>query len=451
MTHTVFLAAMATALMLPATGMAQEMKTKELPSGITEVRLEEYASLTVRQGDADYFSYRGNPNEKAHGSRVVLNEPNGEVTLYLKPGRSMVFNTQDFSTLTLEGDFAPVDSLVLHAEDYSRIEYKGDVKDTLRARHLRTQGEDYSLISSTNPVQYGVGRHSAIDYSRIDLSASDLCSRLAPEGVTENLFSNSDYGRINSGRYTKDGVLQHEREELYGDEVLQVTDKIASGIGDIARKAKRKVNKHPWKTELDLAFGWHNWGSELGGGFSGVDGAAAVSTNFHNIQLAINIPVINVRGFALKAGLGLDWDRYNFTTPEVFFDAVATPMAFSAGTTGSAVVASRLKTRSVVVPIKLEFGNPKKWHFSIAALPGLNWSGDNTGLRRRYNMVDPAGGNTTRKEKDYAVNQHMNPYHLDVRVAVQYKALGLYVQAATLPLLKDGCQELFPVKFGIIL
>ena len=45
----------------------------------------------------------------------------------------------------------------------------------------------------------------------------------------------------------------------------------------------------------------------------------------------------------------------------------------------------------------------------------------------------------------------MNPYHLDVRVAVQYKALGLYVQAATLPLLKDGCQELYPVKFGIIL
>lgn len=443
MKHNILLAAMATALMLPATGMAQEMKTKELPSGITEVRLEDFASLTVRQGDADYFSYHGNPNEMTRGTRVVLNEPNGEVTLYLKPGRAMVFNTQDFSTLTLEGDFAPIDSLVLHAEDYSRIDYKGDVKDTLRARHLRMQGEDYSLISSSNPVQYGVGRHSAIDYSRIDLSASDLCSRLAPEGVSESLFSNSDYGRINSGRYTKDGVLQHEREELYGDEVLQVTDKIASGISDMARKAKRKMNRHPWETELDLAFGWHNWGDQIGAGFGGVEGAAAVNTNFHNIQLAINIPVINVRGFALKAGLGLDWDRYNFQTPEVSFDETATPMTFAAGAgTGY----TRLKARSVVVPLKFEFGNPKRWHVSLTALPGLNWSGDNTGLRRKSETT-----NGTQKVKDYEVNKYFNPYRFDVRLAVQYKGLGLYAQVATLPLLKDGCQELYPIKFGIIL
>ncbi len=455
MKYNILLATMATAMMLPAVGQAQEHKTKTLPDAVTEVRLEDYATLRVVQGDEDKFAFSGQLNEKSaqsgKGTRVVLNSPESDVTLYLKPGRSMVFNTQDFSNLTLIGDFAPMDSLVLHTEDYSHIEYKGDVTDTLRARHMRLESEDYSRISSTNPVQYGVGRYNAHDYSRIDLAAYDLCSRLAPDGVTNELYTNSDFGRINSGRFTKDGVLQHERQEGGYDEALEVTDKITSGIADMARKAVRKMNRHPWETELDFAWGWHNWGDQLGAGFSGVEGASAVSTNFHNIQLAINIPVINVRGFAFKAGLGLDWDRYNFQTPEVFFDASASPMTFAAGTTGSAVATSRLKTRCIVVPLKFEFGNPKKWHISVTAMPGLNWSGNNTGLRRRYNMVDPAGSGTTRKEKDYAINQYMNPYHLDVRLAVQYKGMGLYVQAATLPLLKDGCQELYPVKFGIIL
>lgn len=54
-------------------------------------------------------------------------------------------------------------------------------------------------------------------------------------------------------------------------------------------------------------------------------------------------------------------------------------------------------------------------------------------------------------EKDYSVNRYFNPYTMDVRAAVHYKGIGLYVQSAMLPLLKDGCQELYPVKFGIIL
>lgn len=443
MKHNILMAAMASAMMLPAAAGAQSSQL--LPDYITEVRLEDYAMLRVMQGDENRLTVGGNARQLGdyNTSRLTLKETDDAATLYLKPGRSMVFNTQDFSNLTLVGDFAAMDSLVLHAEDYSRIEYNGDVKDTLRARHMRLHSEDYSRITSTNPVQYGVGRYNALDYSRIDLAASDLCSRLASDGVTENLFTNSDFGRINSGRFTKDGVLQHERQEGGYDEVLDVTDKITSGIGDIARTVARKKNRHPWKTELDFAWGWHNWGDQIGAGFSGVEGAAAVNTNFHNIQLAVNIPVINVRGFALKAGLGMDWDRYNFQTSEVSFDETATPMAFAAG---SGTGYTRLKARSVVVPLKFEFGNPKRWHVSLTALPGLNWSGDNTGLRRKSETT-----NGTQKLKDYEVNKYFNPYRFDVRLAVQYKGLGLYAQVSTLPLLKDGCQELYPIKFGIIL
>lgn len=444
------LAALAT-LMLPVLGWAQSSQL--LPDGITEIRLEDYATLRVMQGDENRLTVSGNARQLGtyKGSRLTLKETDDEATLYLMPGRSMSFNTQDFSKLNLTGGFALADSLSLHSEDYSQINYSGNAGDTLRARRLVVKSEDYSHVTSSQPVQYGVGRYTAVDYSHIDLSATDMRRELAAEGVGDELYTNSDFGRINAGRHTVDGELKAERVEYDGDKTLEVMDHVTTAMGDIARHAKKRVNRHPWNTEFDLAFGWHNWGDQLGAGFSGVEGAAAVNTNFHNIQLALNIPVVNVRGFAFKAGLGMDWDRYNFITPEVFFDASATPMTFAAGATGAAVASTRLKTRSVVVPLKFEFGNPKKWHFSVTALPGLNWSGDNTGLRRRYNMVDPAGSGTTRKEKDYAVNQYMNPYHLDVRVAVQYKGLGLYVQAATLPLLKDGCQELFPVKFGIIL
>jgi len=98
------------------------------------------------------------------------------------------------------------------------------------------------------------------------------------------------------------------------------------------------------------------------------------------------------------------------------------------------------------VPLKFEFGNPKKWHFSLTALPGLSWTGNNTGLRRQTET-----GGVMQKQKDYSINRYFNPYTMDVRLAVQHHGIGLYVQMATLPLLKEGCQDLFPVKFGIIL
>ena len=440
------LAAMAT-LTLPAMGWAQSSQL--LPDDITEIRLEDYATLRVMQGDENRLTVNGNARQLGSykGSRLTLKETDDEATLYLKPGRSMSFNTQDFSKVNLVGNFATIDSLSLHAEDYSQIDYSGNAGDTLRGRRMTLKSEDYSHITGSQPVQFGVGRVTAIDYSRINLTATDMRKSLAPDGIGAELYTNSDFGRINAGRHTVDGDLKSERVEYDGDEALEIMDKVTSGIGDIARKVTKKKKMHPWKSELDLAFGWHNWGDQIGSGFSGVSGPAAVTTNFHNIQLAYNIPIVNVRGFAFKAGLGLDWDRYNFVSYDVVFDETAAPMTFATGTSAATPQAyTRLKTRSVVVPLKMEFGNPDKWHFSVTALPGLNWSGNNTGLRRKLNTTDG-----TVKEKDYEVNQYFNPYKLDVRVAMQYKDMGLYVQAATLPLLKEGCQELYPIKFGIIL
>ena len=405
MKHNVILAAMATAVLMPAVASAQYTQT--VPDNIREVRLEDYAQLTVKQGKETRLQVDGDQKQvgKVKGGTLVLDEGDVVMTLFLAPGRHMNFNTQDFSRLNFDGDFAPLDSLVIHAEDYSRFSFSGQEGDTLRARTLKVHCEDHSRFSATNCVQYGVGRANATDYSLIDLAAVDLNSGLVDSGATEDNRTISDFGRINNKRYTING-MESPVKVVQEEEVI---DKVVTGVGDVARRLKKKVNRHPWKTDLDLAFGWHNWGSELGAGFGGVDGAAAVNTNFHNIQLAVNVPVIDVRGFAFKAGLGLDWDRYNFMTPEVMFDATATPMTFVAGAVTNA--STRLKTRSVVVPLKFEFGNPNKWHFSLTAMPGISWTGKNTGLRRKTE---------TTMEKDYSVNRYFNPYTMDVRAAVQY-------------------------------
>ena len=85
------------------------------------------------------------------------------------------------------------------------------------------------------------------------------------------------------------------------------------------------------------------------------------------------------------------------------------------------------------------------WKAELAAIPGLHWSGSHTGLRR-----DITSGDDETNIKDYTVNPYINPYKLDARIAVQYRSVGVYFQASMLPAFKGSCEELFPVKFGII-
>ena len=176
-------------------------------------------------------------------------------------------------------------------------------------------------------------------------------------------------------------------------------------------------------------------------GFGGVQGPAELTTSMNNVQLEFNHSIIQSSWLRFDAGLGLEWNKYRFTGSEVLWDATAAPNAFALGADLNCT--SRLKTRYVTIPLSLSLGDRDGWHIELTALPGLGWTGKNTGLRRQY-------GNTN-KEKDYSVNRSLAPYKLDLRAAMMYNGFGIYFQVATLSTLRDGCQELFPVKFGIIL
>lgn len=215
-------------------------------------------------------------------------------------------------------------------------------------------------------------------------------------------------------------------------------------VDKLVRKIKARRSNRVWDMNLDFAWGFHNWGKERFNGLAGTDDDAAVRTSFNHILLTFNYPVLTSRRVALYAGLGMEWDKYKFHRGDIHFDQTAEPYHFVNGTVANSE--SRLLTRYVILPIALKFDLGRHWKAELAAIPGIHWSGSHTGLRR-----DITSGDDETNIKDFSVNKFIAPYKLDARIAVQYRSVGVYFQASMLSAFKGSCDELFPVKFGIIL
>ena len=458
MKHSIITALAVLALLSPAAVQAQ--RVQPLPDEVNEIRIEGHQNLIVVSGDENRIETNSDNNNiaRVRNGRMTISSDAGDITLRLTPGRNMTFRAEDYANIKFNGSFEIRNNLTIETEDYAHVSFVGDTTDTVRVVNLVMRAEDFSRITGSVIMKHYNYELAAGDYSLIVLAGMDLMESSEANNWGELILSThiNDRGKVYRGRMTAGGILLKTDYQADDDITSRVevdaTDRAVDFALDMATKLKSSTEKHdvhPWETGLDFAWGWHNWGDQIGNGFSGVEGTAEAVTNFRNIQLAINIPVINTRGFALFAGVGVQWDKYRFTTPELTFDQSTTPYSFAAGTWGSAVATTSLKARSVMLPIKFEFGDPDGWHFSISALPGFSWTGKNTGLRRHYNEVEAVMNEHT--DKDYSINTHFNPYRLDVRATVQYDCIGFYVQAATLPLLKDDSQKLYPIMFGFIL
>ena len=200
------------------------------------------------------------------------------------------------------------------------------------------------------------------------------------------------------------------------------------------------------KVNMRLGWGWHNWGDDMISGFGGVQGPAELTTSMNNVQWEFSFSVVGNDWIAFYAGLGLEWNKYRFANTEVLWNANSTPSAFTLAPTPDPNCVTRLKTRFVDMPLTVKLGKRKGWHLELTALPGFGWTSDNTGLRRKH-----GSGSSAVKDKDYSINRSLAPYKLDVRAAIMYRSFGFYFQVATLSTLRDGCQELYPVKFGIMI
>ena len=451
MKHNIISVMAAIALLAPTTVDAQQ-RLQPIPETVQEISIEGKQKLRIVAGDETRLETTSDKNNigtmRSQGTKLVVNSSGADVTLTLAPWRSIRLHAEDYATLEFSGSFDKRETLAVETEDYAQAIFLGDTTDTVRAVTLILRAEDFSRIKSDVILQHYNYELSPADYSRIVLAGLDQMD-IEGAGVRSQSVSISDHGKFYRGRCTDGGTVYAtefpEDDDLTARVTVDATDRAVDFARDIANAAEKKAKKNDiWTSgdfSLRFAWGWHNWGNTPLGGFGGVQGPAELTTSMNNVQLEFNYSIIETSWMRLDAGLGMEWNKFKFTDSEVLWDATATPNAFAIGTDPNCT--SRLKTRYVTIPVTFSLGNRDGWHIELAALPGIGWTGNNTGLRHQY-------GNTN-KEKDFSINRSLAPYKLDVRAAVMYDGFGVYFQVATMSAFRNDCQELFPVKFGIIL
>lgn len=200
------------------------------------------------------------------------------------------------------------------------------------------------------------------------------------------------------------------------------------------------------RTNLDFLWGFNNWGTSPLNGLVGMsDPAYDLRTSFSSYQLSYNYRVVMTDHFDLSIGLGYESDVYKYNTPYVEFAGGA----FSAADRPSAdgYYTSRFVTRYVQLPVGIGYcakSKHKGFNIRLSAIPALGWCGKHTGLKHELHQ-------SGRNEQDQAnLKDILNPYKLDIRLDIDFGGLGVFLQAATLPVFVEGTR-IYPIKLGFII
>ena len=435
--------------------------TQQVPDNVNEIRLEGAAHLIVKSTDGEMTLQTFSKYQVAtvKNNRMTISDGSYGVTLLLPAGRSMTFVAEDYANLVFNGSFGKRPQLTVHTEDHARALFSGSLADSVWAVTITLQAEDYSQIhSEVRMMQYGF-EVLPDDYAQITIDCFQerfepgmktrtqtvrMCDHCVvnwnyclEEDSIRNVGSDTSYAQYVSDR--KQRAMQKRdslRNEIHSRHPYRSSE---------SPEGQRKCSI--WRhrdVALNFAWGFHNWGTGMFNGFEGVDGAAAIRTSFNNIQLSVNYPLIGTRHFGFYIGLGLEWDKYKFEGKDITLNTATDPHAFVDG--GDPTCTSWLNTRYVVLPLTFRFDLWHDWSLTLSALPGIHWSGSHTGLRREY-----TSDIEERTDYDQSVNKYINPYKLDLRATLSYENIGVYFQAPTMSTFRSSVQELYPIKFGIIL
>jgi hypothetical protein len=439
---------------------AQQTYTQQVPDEVSEIRLSEYSRLMVKptSGPMMLQTYKQYQVASVKNGRLTIPGSSTDLTLLLPEGRSIAFVAEDYSNLTFVGSFGKRPKLTVHTKDFASALFSGSLADSVWAVNISLQAEDYSQIhSEVRMMQFGFEvlpedyAHITIDcfQERYEpgMSSRSQTVRQCPNCIVnwnycyndtvENVGSDTSYARYVSDSKTR--VLQ--RHDSLKSEVYARNPHRSSSYD--GQQKSRSIWRHR-DVDLNFAWGFHNWGTDMFNGFEGVDGAAAIRTSFNNIQLSVNYPLVGTRHFGFYIGLGLEWDKYKFEGKDITFNTATDPHTFVDG--GDPTCTSWLNTRYVVLPLTFRFDLWHDWSLTLSALPGIHWSGSHTGLRREYTT-----DLEERTDYDQSVNKYINPYKLDLRATLSYENIGVYFQAPTMSTFRSTVQNLYPIKFGIIL
>ena len=424
---------------------AQQLYTQQVPDEVSEIRIEGIGRLMVKSTDGPTVLQSPSRYHVAtiKNNRMTISENHANVTLLLPVGRSMTFEVEDHANLIFLGSFGKRDQLSINTHDFASATFSGSIADSMWAVNLNLRAQDHSVIYSEIRQANHNFQIGSFDYSRISVA----CIKTIYEPNLETRVQSISFDPENK-------FAQVEWNYCDGDTVRPlspqgkvfadaVQEKIDHSMAPQVQKEKKSIWRHR-DVALNFAWGFHNWGTGMFNGFEGVDGAAAVRTSFNNIQLSVNYPLIGTRHFGFYIGLGLEWDKYKFEGKDITLNTATDPHAFVDG--GDPTCTSWLNTRYVVLPLTFRFDLWHDWSLTLSALPGIHWSGSHTGLRCEY-----TSDIEERTDYDQSVNKYINPYKLDLRATLSYENIGVYFQAPTMSTFRSSVQELYPIKFGIIL
>lgn len=437
---------------------AQEVYTQAVPEQVEEILIKDYVRLNVKptEGEMMIQTFGKYQVASVKKNRMTISDGGADITILLPAGRSVTFTAEDYSSIAFVGSFGKRPQLTIHTKDYARAFFGGSLADSVWAVKLLLLAEDYSQIhSEVRMMQYGF-EVLPQDYAQIIIDCFQekyepgISTRTQTVRTCDNCIVNWNYCYSD----TVENVGGDTRYEQYVRNRNQQAKRRHDSIKYVVRHQRstsnydgEAKNRSIWRSrDVDLTFAWgfHNWGTEPLKGFSGVDGDAAIRTSFNHIQLAVNYPLVGTRHFGFYVGLGLEWDKYKFTGNDITFSTATNPYTFADG--GDPTCSSWLNTRYVIVPLTFRFDLWHDWSLTLAALPGIHWSGSHTGLRREYDI-----DLEERTDYDQSVNKYINPYKLDLRATLSYESFGLYLQVPTMSTLRSSCQDLYPIKFGVYL
>ena len=374
----------------------------------------------------------------------------GNLVIHLVQRGKLDIVTEDYSAVTMSrcGDLS---LLNIRTSDYSQVSVMPtSEKDTLRAGVIELCAEDFSKIAVEVPCAGDILRMKSEDYATLHVSYF--------RGA--NLFESvSDFAKLTIDSY--DGVLNYEYSdaEEFAEQVRAKVDRKVDKLripnlshlpstGLKGESSKKNTNKPGF--HLSFAWAFNNWGDAPLSGLNGMSDPYSLGTTFSSYQIALIATPLNYEHWTLGIGVGYESDIYRFAgdtymsigetgNPEV--------STFYHKELGNARWASRLVARYVTMPVSVMWKPTRKFGIALAAIPGLNYTSSNTGLKHKGKSYTDNAKMTDVED----ASRIMNPYKLDARLTLVFRNIGVFMQVPTMPVLKNMDREVYPIKFGFIL
>ncbi len=107
---------------------------------------------------------------------------------------------------------------------------------------------------------------------------------------------------------------------------------------------------------------------------------------------------------------------------------------------------SRICARYINIPIGIEYAFSEDFGIGLTAVPGLNFSTKNTGLKYQHR------GEKDSNAPNDKLDGYINPFKCDVRLNINLSLVSVFAQVSPMPLFKDtDSDEVYPMRFGFMI